>query len=179
MIFFGSDERQRFNRLLLRNSGQDYNKTFFRDALLQGLVQDLDFDTQLYRPARLFINGDDWGIYNIRERYDHHYFRLKHNIQEENLDVIEHTFDDGITASIGDTIAYEQLEQFIREHDMSESQNYEKVAQKINLNSLLDYYISQIYFDNNDWPHNNYTSIERSHMGNGSSPYLIPMLVLI
>ncbi|WP_193745035.1 CotH kinase family protein [Geomicrobium sp. JCM 19038] len=154
---FGYDERQRFNRLLLRNSGQDYNKTFFRDAFMQGLVQNLDFDTQLYRPARLFINGDDWGIYNIRERYDHHYFRLKHNIQEENLDVIEHTLDDDVIATIGDTIAYEHLEQFIREHDMGESQNFEKVAQQINLNSLLDYYISQIYFDNNDWPHNNYT----------------------
>ena len=46
-----------YKRLLLRNSGNDFYQTYFRDAALQTLVAHLSFDTQAYEPAIVFING--------------------------------------------------------------------------------------------------------------------------
>jgi hypothetical protein len=64
-----------YNRLILRNSGQDFfsRSTMFRDGFMQTLVRDLNLDTQAYRPSVVFINGEYWGIMNIRERYDEDY----------------------------------------------------------------------------------------------------------
>ncbi|MCA9947681.1 MAG: CotH kinase family protein, partial [Anaerolineales bacterium] len=56
-----------FERLILRNSGQDIYATMFRDAMAQSLVSHLSFDTQPYRPAIVFLNGEYWGVHNVRE----------------------------------------------------------------------------------------------------------------
>ena len=62
-----------FDTLFLRAAGNDWDQTHFRDGLLQTLVHDLDFDTQAYRPAVIFLNGMYWGILNIRERFTEEY----------------------------------------------------------------------------------------------------------
>src|SRR5690606_24325784 len=62
-----------FKRLLLRNSGNDYRHTLLRDAFLQRLVRHLGLDYQEYRAATVFINGEYWGLMNMRERVDNRY----------------------------------------------------------------------------------------------------------
>ena len=62
-----------FTTLFLRNSGNDWDQTHFRDGFLQTLVNDLDLDTQAYRPAVTFLNGEYWGISNILERLTEDY----------------------------------------------------------------------------------------------------------
>ena len=68
-----------FKCLILRNSGNDYNNAYIRDGMLQDLVSHLGFETQAYRPAVIFINGEYWGIYNIREYYNDWYFSTHYN----------------------------------------------------------------------------------------------------
>ncbi|EZH66384.1 hypothetical protein DH09_10650 [Bacillaceae bacterium JMAK1] len=148
---FGDDERDIFNRFILRNSGQDWNRTLFRDAMMQELVSDLNMETQLYQPITLYVNGESWGIYNIRERYDHHYFRFAHNVQQEHLDYLEKNGE----VIEGTNEDYKQLLAYIRENGVESDQNLDVVSQEMDLDNFLDYYISQIYFGNTDWPHNN------------------------
>ena len=47
----------RHKAFVLRNSGNDFQYTHFRDAMMQTLIQDLDIDYLEYRPANAFING--------------------------------------------------------------------------------------------------------------------------
>jgi len=43
-------------------------------------------DSQAYRPVILFLNGEYWGIHNIRERYDRHYLDRVYGIEPGNID---------------------------------------------------------------------------------------------
>jgi hypothetical protein len=62
-----------FQRFLLRQAGQDNGVAMMRDSLLQSAGSDLNVIRQSYRQAVLFINGEFWGYYDIRERVDEYY----------------------------------------------------------------------------------------------------------
>jgi hypothetical protein len=63
-----------FQRFLLRQTGQDNANAMMRDPLLQSAAHDLNVIRQSYRQAVVFINGEFWGYYNIRERVDEYFF---------------------------------------------------------------------------------------------------------
>src|ERR1051326_8144010 len=71
-LFIG-DSSQVYHCFILRNSGNDWNKTLFRDSFMQSLMAGGFADIQRSRPCIVFINGEYWGIHDIRERLDENY----------------------------------------------------------------------------------------------------------
>ncbi len=142
-----------YNRLILRNSGQDFYRymTMFRDAMIQGLVRHLNLDTQAYRPAILFINGEFWGIMNIRERYDKHYLARTYNIDPEQIDYLTARR----TVKEGSAAHYESYRETLRTHDLRDSLNYALISTMLDIDNFMDYNIANIYANNRDWPGNN------------------------
>ena len=59
----------------------------FRDAMMQSLVEHTSLDVQAYKPVILFLNGEYWGIYNIRG-FDKYYLRY-YGVSEEELVIME------------------------------------------------------------------------------------------
>lgn len=144
-----------FKRLILRNSGNDWPYTLFRDALMQGLMEDTFLtDTQAYRPAIVFINGEYWGIQNIRERHDHHYFDLKYGVDTDDIVVLSRNarLDRG---EPGDENHYNDMINFVKENDMSIEKNYNYIKTLIDIENYIDYQAAEIYYANSDWPGNN------------------------
>lgn len=145
-----------FTNLYLRAAGNDWDQAHFRDGLLQTLVQDFQIETQAYRPATIFLNGEYWGILNIRQRYNEQYFLSEYGVDPENLDLIEHAHpNDFMTVKEGDLEAFDALFEFIANNDLSESNNYEYIQDKMEIDSFMDWLIAEIYFNNTDWPTNN------------------------
>jgi hypothetical protein len=140
-----------YNRLILRNSGNDQGMTMFRDATAHELVRHLKFDTQAYRPSVVYINGEYWGIHNIRERYDRHYLERVYGVDPDNIDILSnnHDIQEGFSGH------YRSLREFVADNDMADDTNLEEVKTRADLDNLLDYYSAQVYFVNTDWPHNN------------------------
>ena len=142
-----------YNRLILRNSGQDFHRysTMFRDAMIQGLVDHLDFDTQSYRPAIVFINGEFWGIMNIRERYDRHYLARAHDIDPDRIDYMS-----GFATVIeGSSAHFRAYRDYLSQHDITDSVHYAHVGTMLDIDNFIDYNIANIYANNQDWPGNN------------------------
>ena len=73
--FFPDKEVDEFKRLILRNGGQSYQYTFMGEAFAQSLLKPLDLDIQYSTPIILFINGEYFGIRNIRDRFDTDYLK--------------------------------------------------------------------------------------------------------
>jgi len=136
-----------YRRFILRNSGNDYAHTLFRDAAIQTLVSPLNFDTQAYRPTVVFINGEYWGIHNIRERYDRHYLARTYNVDPDNIDLLELNY----TVVEGDTVHYRETIDYILTHGLETDEQYEYIQTRIDLENLQDYQIAQIYVGNRDW----------------------------
>jgi hypothetical protein len=152
---FPNQPVQRYNRFILRQSGQDYNHTLLRDAVVHQIYSNQDSDTQDYRPVIKFINGEYWGVYNIRERYDRHYFELNYDIDRENLDYIDFYFNASPDVSDGDEVHYESMMAYLRENDMSEPEHYSYMQTQMVMDNFIDYLVLGVYMSNTDWPRTN------------------------
>jgi hypothetical protein len=148
-----------FKDIYLRNSGTaDHRHTMFRDALQHSLViNQMDIDCQAYRPAMTFINGQYWGIYNVREKVNADYLAAHHNIDPRNLDYLEYDFGASPTLVVieGDHDSYNALLDFVQSHDLAQKENYDHVASQIDMDELFNYLITEIYCDNINWPYTN------------------------
>jgi len=86
--FFNNRTNDKFESLVLRNSGNDFRNTMFKDAFCHRLIQSLNCNTEAYQPTVTFVNGEYWGMLNIRERYDAGFFKEKFNISKTELDYL-------------------------------------------------------------------------------------------
>jgi len=140
-----------FNSFILRNSGNDFQYTHIRDAMMQTLIKDLDIDYLEYRPAAAYINGEYWGIYNIREKISEHYVASRHGVDSDNIDMLEGNME----VIHGDSLHYSELIDYITNNDMSTDEAYNYVNSMIDLNNCLLYWAAEVYYNSQDWPANN------------------------
>ena len=42
-----------------------------------------------YRPSEVFLNGEFWGLMNIRERIDDNYLYQKFGVLETEIDMVQ------------------------------------------------------------------------------------------
>lgn len=151
----GEGKLTEFKRLILRNSGNDWSQTMFNDALMQSLVESFGtVDTQAYRPAVVFLNGEYYGIQNIRERFDEYYFKTHYDIDEKDLVILEYN-GTLYRGSNSDIYHYQNMIQFIEENSLEEDENFKYIQTLMDTENYRDYFASEIFFGNRDWPHNN------------------------
>ena len=145
-----------FRRLLLRNSGNDNLFTRIRDPFVQELVRPLGLAAQAYQPVVLFINGEYWGMINLRERVDRYSIASHFGIDPDDVALLEENaaLEEGTNADRDDYLA---LRQYISTHDMADPVHYAYAAERMDMDNFILYYVTEIYAANVDWPHNNIT----------------------
>lgn len=146
-----------YNDIYLRNSGTpDNRRTLFRDALQHSLViNKMNIDAQAYRPVMTFINGQYWGIYNMREKLNKDYIANHHDIDRKNIDYLEYDFSSVPVEIDGDATAYNALLDYMNQNALSNEENYTYVASQIDVEEYIDYMIAEIYCDNINWLNTN------------------------
>lgn len=166
-----------FKRLVLRGGGNEsdaWETTFFRDILTQSLMVGTSLDIQAYQPAVVFLNGEFYGILNIRERMDDRYLAAHYNCSKEDVAIYGFQYDkdsDGkvILPPAGEDVFevvmeegpeeevtfFEEAYDFVTLNDMSDPAIYEKAQQYFDIENFIDYLCVEMYCGNADWPHNN------------------------
>lgn len=141
-------ENMSYSSIKLRNGGTAHSESKIMDAFLQHLSAERNVSVQASEPCVVFLNGEYWGIYNIRERYKEDYFKNHYGINGNNIWMI-----DAGAMSIGSYDAwnaYDEMIKFISENDMTIPENYEKAGELIDIQSLIDFYCINLYIDNTD-----------------------------
>ena len=151
--FFPLKNISSFNNIVMRNASGDWSKVHFRDAYVHQLLLEgkINVDVLAYRPVATFINGTYWGIYNLRERVSKYYLEENYGIDRNNVDILE---EDTLIVD-GDFAQFNSMHTFMTTNSMSISANYDSAAAMIDLPGLCDYFITETYFSNIDWPYNN------------------------
>ena len=168
---FPNEAPTSYKRFLLRNSGNDWYgpdyggvATMMKDAVLQEIVKGLNQSVMAYRPAVAYVNGEYWGIYNIRESYDKHYLATRYGLDSENVDILMHEEDPldsqkiVITRVDGSKTAnddYEAMIDWVDANGLSSTANYQYIQTQIDVTNYTDYIISETFYANTDWPANN------------------------
>ena len=148
---FPSEAISSFKSIILRNSGNDWWATMFRDALMTTLMEGSAVAYQAYRPLVVFLNGEYWGIHNLRERLDEHYLAAHYGVDKDSVDIIENHF----FPNVGDSLTYAALVEFVGNHDLSDPAAYAFVQTMMDVESFARYQAAEIYYANIDWPANN------------------------
>ncbi|PCJ64988.1 MAG: hypothetical protein COA58_12010 [Bacteroidetes bacterium] len=149
--FFEDFNFDEYKRLAFRNSGNDFVQTHFRDALLQSLLTDFNFEGQQSKPSVVYLDGEYWGIHNIREKQDKHYFHELTGIGKDSFDIVNTCGD----IDEGDNTDFLALQDYVNANSLVDDANYQYVSSKIDVDNVIDYFIAQIYTANYDWPYSN------------------------
>lgn len=132
-----------YEAFVFRNMGQDYNRARMRDELITSLVAEVTtVDVQKYRPIILYLNGEYWGIYYIREKINENYIAGNYNVSEESVTLA--------VASGSMSEEYKALMAYLSSHDLSVEEYYQVVASQIDIENYIDYICAEMYVANTD-----------------------------
>ena len=150
--FFKDKDIADFEKLILRNASSDFNKLHFRDAVIHKmLIPATDIDVLAYQPVIVYLNGNYWGIHNLRERVDRFYIANNHAVDADEVILLE---EDSLIIN-GDFDDYNDLVDYFNNNDLTLDAHYEAISERLDISSYIDYLSTQIYFGNIDWPRNN------------------------
>ena len=145
---FFEDEEYRPDKVTLDDS--------FIESFFFSLIDDEDIITHKTSDRyALFLNGELWSSVYVRQKYDEKYFADHFDIDPDNLIVYNDTFPEtGYT----DEESYEEARQLYLDvaeyaagHDLSVSENYEKILTMMDMDSYIDYLAINSWIGNHDW----------------------------
>ena len=155
--FFVENEK----KVRLRNDGY----VSFQEAFVQRAAEDIGLLTQRARPCAVFLNGEYWGVYDIRQQYDTRYFESYCGIDETNLWLRKND-----SVEYGSSEAEDSYEYFINMllyADSSNDEVYQEICRIVDIDNLIDYFCLFLFFDEEDIvPYHNQIAFRSASEGN-------------
>ena len=145
---------QSYSSFVLRNGGQDGLYSRVIDGLQARLIDQSGSTvaTQAWKPVIVYINGEYWGHYNMRQRAG-----VKTVAQHEgwdNPDDIDMLESDGLSSNQinqGSRHDYQKLYDYVKEHDLVNDRTaYEYVVSQIDVDNMIDYFVFRSFFGDTD-----------------------------
>ncbi|MDO4546749.1 MAG: lamin tail domain-containing protein [Clostridia bacterium] len=144
---FPNREYTSYKSFILRASGQDGERTRIRDAVLTSLCEGTGVMYQDSVPVVVYINGEYWGHYNMRERI--HKYSIAQwegwtdvdaiDIVKGNSGVLQGTNDD-----------YAQFLTWLSKNGCRSEENLARVEEMVDIDNYLTYVAIEMYIGNTD-----------------------------
>lgn len=156
---FHTTPRSSYQRIMFKAGASDnYPSTWanggahIRDAFIQSLSEKIGLKIDLRRLAHciVYINGQYWGVYEIREKVnDPDYMEYYHNIKEKDLDLL--SYWGSLQVRYGSNTDWVNLYNFIMGANMANQNDYNAVAARLDIDNVIDYMILNTWSVNSDW----------------------------
>jgi len=162
---FDSSTRDRFQRIILRASGDDnypadhhtanLGSAHVRDAYIQNMAKEggMKVDVRTGEKCIVYMNGTYWGVYDLRERVndpdftDYYYGQDKYDIQF--IQTWGSTWSQyGGAQSLTD---WNNFYSYIMSNNMADTSKYNYVMERYDAASLVDYIIINSFTVCSDW----------------------------
>lgn len=158
-LFAGSETKakyiSKFDKIKIRAWGSDRNSTLFRDAFAAELMGNSMDEVEAYRPVVVFIDGEYWGLQEMRERNRNGSWFQEHFLIDKDNPGFDILDDAGATVIEGDQVSWNAIKSFMDSNTMSDSAAYAYACTQIDIRSFMLNYMSSIYFSRGDWPGQN------------------------
>ena len=162
---FNDNDRDRFQRFIVKCAANDnypyaYGSSgaHIRDAYVQSLSQvaKLRLDERSHESCVMYLNGEYWGVYELREKVDDLDYTDIHYDQDSVafLKTWGNTWVDVLSDGQNPNDvenSWDNIRNYITGNDMSVQANYEYAKDRFNVGSLIDYFILNSYAVNADW----------------------------
>lgn len=162
---FTMTDRDEYQRVILRAAGDDNypanhdsqnaGSAHMRDAYIQNLAKKggMKLDVREAAKCVVYLNGEYWGIYDLRERPDEHdYIKYNYDQDKYHIQYIQtwgNTWAQyGGPQSITD---WKALRTYILNNDMADSAKFSYVTDRLDVTSLADYVLLNGFTVCSDW----------------------------
>ena len=135
---FGDGVVTEFSSLLLRGSTEDTYTSYMRDELFASMAMDFTrVPAQNYRYVSLYINGEYWGIYAIREHHSEEYFASHYGVDPDSVQVFNGEYR--YPGTFSDLLGYAET------HYMNDPAAWEYMQQHLDVEEMIDWLILEIW----------------------------------
>ncbi len=144
-----------FNNIVLRSGSQNayITDTMFTDEFMTSLAAYSgncpEVLVQAYRPCNLYLNGEYWGVYFIREKIDDDFIADHFGVSKSSVTIIDwpNSVSTG-SSSQGWSEIWKKV--YTNKLDFSKDENYKWLADQIDLESFADMLIMRMYSGDQD-----------------------------
>ena len=147
---FGQRDYQEYKSVVIRASGQDCFQTHMRDSILSALAADTRVLYQETEPCVVYVNGEYWGLYNMRERIDSHSICQFEGWEDPDAVTLVEGSGSGAHGVQGSASGYKRMLSWVQSNDMSKDESIEQLRQGMDIENYLDYVILEMYNCNQD-----------------------------
>lgn len=130
---------------LQMRAGEAYPTTIIQSDLFQDLCLSMSDSllTQHSKFCVLYINGEYYGIYCLKEKFSRQYYASLKGVSKESVTMLKYPAAN--TSSF-----YQELIAFCRSADLSDPEQYRQFCSLVDVDSLIDWYLIQGVSGNTD-----------------------------
>jgi len=156
---FPESTRNSFQRVILKPAASDNysfeNGAHIRDAFIHTLSirAGMRLDERTWRPCVVYVNGQYWGVYEIREKADDHDY-TDYYFDQDKFNLYYLKTWGGTWQDYGAPNAqpdWTNLRNYILNNNMGNPANFAYVDTLLSWKSLCDYFVFNSYVVNQDW----------------------------
>lgn len=151
-------ERDSYTSFYLRNGSNQYLILPYKDGVeVKGMGKNTYTYYSAYRPVAVHINGEFFGIYELREKLNDDFLLQNCGIPADSLDLLGVSYFKGMTlqAQEGTIEPFLADLEYFRGLNTTDPDFIEKTESFLDLKNYTDYIIGQTWIANTDWPYNN------------------------
>lgn len=164
---------KKYDKLVLRNGGDDFRLSFLRDELLERIAPTAGFaEAEGVIPALAYVNGKYYGFYWLHESYCNKFFQNKNGKTDGKYIVVEGS--EKYKSVSGDEDEKKAASEFNKLYsrfaysDLTDDTNFNALSLVLDVNNYLNYMSYNMYVANYDWPQGNYRAF-RYYAAEGES----------
>ena len=137
-----------FNSLLLKGGSEKWYADMLCDEVATAVAHgNTSVYTQAMKPVVLYLGGEPWGVYFFRERFSDDYVASHMGVSAESVDILESSAAWPETDRGMDFI---DLRKYVSSHDMSKDEHFNYLMERIDAQSLVDWYICRSFVGDQD-----------------------------
>lgn len=151
---FPTRDYTEYKSLLLRAANSDYSATRLRDIVASSLAEGQGILYQDHVVIQVYINGQYWGHYNLREKINKYFIAAYEGVTEEedidNIDILARSGSDEFLQN-GDNKDWLELCAFCKKNDLNDPDNLSYVEERLDIDSMFTHAAYEIILGNVDF----------------------------
>lgn len=151
-------QRTKYSKFYLRNGSNQFLNLPYKDAFqVTSLGEGTLNHYSAMEPVSVYINGQYFGLYELREKIDEEYFEVYEDADEDSLDILTVSawYSSVLRATAGSVENFWNSYEAFLSLDPAQEDYVASADHYFDMNSYADYIIAEAYTHNTDWPQNN------------------------
>ena len=168
---FPTRDYTEYKSLLLRAANSDAYATRVRDIVASSLAEGQDILYQDHVVIQVYINGEYWGHYNLREKINKHFIAAYEGVTEEAqvdaIDILARTGTDQFLQN-GDNTDWLALCDYCKKQDLNDPEKLAYVEEQLDIDNMFTHAAYEIILGNVD-----FTNVRVYRVPGGKWKYLL------